>query len=90
MMLGLATPKRGQEAEQAQRMEAQCEGLPNVFFVKNASLFVGDLVTPEQEETRRSQARRYHQKLSQAFCRPVLPDHRHPGQLGEKWHSILN
>jgi potassium/chloride transporter 4/5/6 len=51
VMLGLATPKRGQEAEQAQRMEAQCEGLPNVFFVKNASLFVGDLVTPEQEET---------------------------------------
>ncbi|MFT7698958.1 MAG: potassium/chloride transporter 4/5/6 [Candidatus Krumholzibacteriia bacterium] len=50
VMLGLATPEKGKEAEQAERMEAQCEGLSNVFFVKNASLFVGDLVTPEQEE----------------------------------------
>jgi hypothetical protein len=49
-MLGLATPERGQEAEYARRQEALSAGLPNVFFVKNASLFVGDLVTPEQEE----------------------------------------
>ncbi len=50
VMLGLATPEKGKEAEQAERMEALSEGLPNVFFVKNASLFVGDLVTPEIEE----------------------------------------
>jgi amino acid transporter len=50
VMLGLATPEKGKETEAAQRMEALSEGLPNVFFVKNASLFVGDLVTPEVEE----------------------------------------
>ena len=50
VMLGLATPERGKEAEYAQRLETLTEGLPNVFFVKNASLFVGDLVTPEIEE----------------------------------------
>jgi hypothetical protein len=50
VMLGLATPEKGKESEAAQRMEGLSEGLPNVFFVKNASLFVGDLVTPEIEE----------------------------------------
>jgi potassium/chloride transporter 4/5/6 len=50
VMLGLATPEKGKEAEAAVRMEGLSEGLPNVFFVKNASLFVGDLVTPEVEE----------------------------------------
>ena len=50
VLLGLATPERGQEAEYARRLEALSEGLPNVFFVKNASLFVGDLITPEQED----------------------------------------
>jgi hypothetical protein len=50
VMLGLATPEKGKETEAAQRMEALSEGLPNVFFVKNASLFVGDLVTPEVED----------------------------------------
>jgi len=50
VMLGLATPEKGKETEAAQRMEALSEGLTNVFFVKNASLFVGDLVTPEVEE----------------------------------------
>ncbi len=50
VLLGLATPERGHEAEYARRLEALSEGLPNVFFVKNASLFVGDLITPEQED----------------------------------------
>jgi len=50
VMLGLATPERGDEAAYAERLEALSEGLHNVFFVKNASLFVGDLVTPEPEE----------------------------------------
>jgi potassium/chloride transporter 4/5/6 len=50
VLLGLATPERGDEANYAARLEALSEGLPNVFFVKNASLFVGDLITPEQPE----------------------------------------
>jgi amino acid transporter len=50
VLLGLATPERGDEAEYARRLEALSEGLPTVFFVKNASLFVGDLVTPEQDD----------------------------------------
>jgi amino acid transporter len=50
VMLGLATPEAGEEAEYAQRLEALSEGLPNVFFVKNATLFVGDLVTAEDAE----------------------------------------
>ena len=49
VLLGLATPVAGEEQEYAQRMEALSEGLPNVFFVKNASLFVGDLVLPDDE-----------------------------------------
>lgn len=50
VMLGLATPQRGEEAAYARRLEALSDGLPNVFFVKNASLFVGDLITAEQED----------------------------------------
>jgi hypothetical protein len=50
VLLGLATPERGQEREYAERLESLSEGLSNVFFVKNASLFVGGLITPEQED----------------------------------------
>jgi potassium/chloride transporter 4/5/6 len=50
VLIGLATPEPGQEAEYAQRMEALTDGLPNVLFVKNASCFVGELITPEEEE----------------------------------------
>ena len=50
VMLGLATPARGAEAEYAARMESLSEGLPNVFFVKNASLFVGELLVAEQDD----------------------------------------
>jgi hypothetical protein len=50
VILGLATPERGEKAEYARRLEARCEGLPTVFFVKNAGLFVGDLVLPDEEE----------------------------------------
>lgn len=51
VMLGLATPERGAEAEYAARLEALSDGLPNVFFVKNASMFVGDLITAEHEDS---------------------------------------
>ena len=50
VMLGLATPEPGREAEYAQRLESLVGELPSVFFVKNASLFIGELITPEEEE----------------------------------------
>jgi potassium/chloride transporter 4/5/6 len=50
VLIGLATPDKGQEAEYAARLEVLTEGLPNVLFVKNASCFVGELITDEEEE----------------------------------------
>jgi hypothetical protein len=50
VLMGLATPPRGEEAEYAQRMETLVGDLPLVFFVKNASLFIGELITPEEVE----------------------------------------
>ena len=50
VLMGLATPDRGDETEYAQRLETLAGDLPVVFFVKNASLFIGELVTPEAEE----------------------------------------
>ncbi|MFH2052918.1 MAG: Na-K-Cl cotransporter [bacterium] len=50
VIIGLATPNPGQEAEYAARMEALTEGLPNVLFVKNASCFVGELISPEEDQ----------------------------------------
>ncbi|MBI5016431.1 MAG: Na-K-Cl cotransporter [Deltaproteobacteria bacterium] len=48
VLLGLATPPQGQDEEEyARRLFELVEGLPTVFFVKNASLFVGELVVPE-------------------------------------------
>jgi hypothetical protein len=49
VLLGLATPPRGEEAEYARRLESLAGDLPTVFFVKNASLFIGELITPEEE-----------------------------------------
>ena len=51
VVMGLATPEPGQEAEYAARMEALTEGLPNVLFVKNATCFVGELVSMPDEES---------------------------------------
>jgi hypothetical protein len=44
VFLGLATPPKGEEDEYAQRLIEMAEGLSTFFFVKNASLFVGELV----------------------------------------------
>lgn len=44
VLLGLATPEAGKEEEYASRLAELAEGLPTFFFVKNASLFVGDLI----------------------------------------------
>ena len=47
VLLGLATPKSGQEEIYAERLAELAEGFQNCFFVHNGSLFLGDLVTPE-------------------------------------------
>ena len=47
IFFGLATPGRGEEESYAQRMDELSEGLGTVFFVKNSSLFVGELLTPD-------------------------------------------
>lgn len=44
VFLGLATPSPGEEDAYAERMVQMAEGLPSVFFVKNATLFPGKLV----------------------------------------------
>ena len=57
VFLGLASPPPGQEAALAQRMESLAGDLPVVFFVRNASLFIGDLLdSPESEFTPREAA----------------------------------
>jgi amino acid transporter len=44
VFLGLLVPDEGTELTYAERLAALAEGLPVVFFVKNSSLFVGELV----------------------------------------------
>ncbi len=50
VLLGLATPEEGKEEEYAQRLYQLAEGLPACVFVHNGSLFIGELVTPDEEE----------------------------------------
>jgi len=47
VFLGLATPDPGDEAAYAERLENLAGDLPTVFFVKNASLFIGELLEAE-------------------------------------------
>jgi hypothetical protein len=47
VFMGLATPEVGKEEAYAQRLARLAEGLPTVFFVKNASVFVGQLMESE-------------------------------------------
>ncbi len=50
VFLGLASPKAGEEEGYAERIDTLAGKLPVVFFVRNASVFVGDLLeTPEGE-----------------------------------------
>lgn len=44
VFLGLATPEPGKEEDYAERLDRLAGDLPTVFFVKNASLFIGDLL----------------------------------------------
>ncbi|MDH3215064.1 MAG: Na-K-Cl cotransporter [Candidatus Krumholzibacteria bacterium] len=50
VFLGLATPTRGEEQSYAERLEKLAGDLPVVFFVKNASMFVGELLESPEEE----------------------------------------
>jgi len=53
VFLGLATPDEGEEAAYAERLVELGEGLRAVFYVKNASLFIGELLgdtEPVEEE----------------------------------------
>jgi potassium/chloride transporter 4/5/6 len=59
VFLGLASPEEGKELEYAARLQNMVDCLPTCFLVHNGSLFIGDLVTPEeaapqemQEETK--------------------------------------
>lgn len=49
VLLGLATPKVGEEAAYATRLAELVRGLRAFFFVKNNTLFIGDLVSAEGE-----------------------------------------
>ncbi|MBN1295334.1 amino acid permease [bacterium] len=44
VFLGLAVPEPGHEEEYAERMESLIQGLGTVVFVKNSSMFIGDLI----------------------------------------------
>jgi hypothetical protein len=54
VFLGLATPDEGSEEAYAKRLVELASDLPTVFFVKNSSIFVGELleqVEPEETNT---------------------------------------
>ena len=51
VLLGLATPQEGDEENYADRLAELASGFNNCFFVHNGSLFLGDLVTPEKDES---------------------------------------
>lgn len=50
VLLGMMTPAAGEEDAYAERMEALAGDLHVVFFVKNASLFTGELLDSPEEE----------------------------------------
>ena len=50
VFLGLASPPPGEEQLHAERMESLAGDLPVVFFVRNASMFVGELLESPEEE----------------------------------------
>jgi len=57
VIFGLAMPEIGEEEAYAERLEDLAGDLPTVFFVKNSSMFIGDLLKPSAEETQREDAK---------------------------------
>jgi len=49
VLLGLATPDEGEEEDYAERLIELAAGFRSFLFVKNASLFIGDLVSADEE-----------------------------------------
>ncbi len=49
VFFGLATPKKGEEMEYSKRIEELARDLPTVFFVKNSSMFIGELLQSDDE-----------------------------------------
>ena len=56
VFLGLALPEIGEEEAYAERMARFAGDLPVVFFVKNSSLFVGDLLEAGETEIEHEQS----------------------------------
>ncbi len=50
VFLGLQSPHPGEEEDSANRLEKLAGDLPVVFFVKNSSLFIGELLEPPEGE----------------------------------------
>jgi len=50
VIFGLAVPKEGEEETYVQRLEDLAGDLPIVFFVKNSSVFIGELLQPNGHE----------------------------------------
>ena len=50
VFFGLALVEQGEEETYADRLEDLAGDLPTVFFVKNSSLFIGELIKPKEEE----------------------------------------
>jgi solute carrier family 12 (potassium/chloride transporter), member 4/6 len=48
VLMGLDSPAEGAEEDYAQRLSVMVEGLGNFFLVRNGSLFIGDLISPEK------------------------------------------
>lgn len=48
VLLGLAIPNPGEEKAYAQKLTELVDGLDNFFLVRNGSVFLGDLILPEQ------------------------------------------
>jgi len=46
--MGLEIPPEEEEQEYAQRLIGLVEGLGNFFFVRNSTLFIGELISPEK------------------------------------------
>lgn len=50
VIFGLATPEEGGEDAYVDRLEDLADDFPVVFFVKNSSLFIGELLSPANGE----------------------------------------
>lgn len=50
VFFGLAMPDKGDEEEYAHRLQVLAGDLPTVFFVKNSSMFVGELLEQSTDE----------------------------------------